>query len=169
MPDGPTNLLGTIAAAVATAGAVAAWVGAVRSKKHEKEATVSAARSAEAAERLAAIEERRDREVEAASSRAALRLGLQDHRGKTALVLRNVGLGVATHISVRIEGKTIAEWGGLMGELPEREGDSLGPGGEARLRWVVLQGPDELRSPMRVAVTWTDGSGEGQTWSSSIG
>ena len=112
---------------------------------------------------MLALEEAEARRHSTAAQSAKLRVVL-DRSGKSpALLVSNDGAAEARNISVKIDGTPISEHHIVLSG-PE-EARQLGPGGSARYPLFLSSGTPLL---IQVEISWADGAGEPQSWSSGL-
>ena len=132
--------------------------------KGHREASRSAQRQSEWQERVLALEEAEARRHSTAAQSAKLRV-VRERSGKSLfLLVSNDGAAEARNISVKIDGTPILEHRIVLG-VGGQEARQLGPGGSARYPIFLSSGTP---SRIQVEISWADGAGEAQSWSSSL-
>ena len=132
--------------------------------KGHREASRSAQRQSEWQEKVLALEEAEARRHSTAAQSAKLRV-VRERSGKSLfLLVSNDGAAEARNISVKIDGTPILEHRIVLG-VGGQEARQLGPGGSARYPIFLSSGTPSL---IQVEISWTDGAGEAQSWSSGL-
>ena len=139
--------------------------------KGHREASRSAQRQSEwqekvlaLQEKVLALEEAEARKHSTAAQSAKLRVVLERSGKSPALLVSNDGAAEARNISVKIDGTPILEHPIVLG-VGGQEARQLGPGGSARYPIFLSSGTPSL---IQVEISWADGAGEAQSWSSGL-
>ncbi len=163
---------------------ILAWLGACNAakeaRKSQDEANKAAKRSASAAERansiqtdILKIEESRQAEAAAESRRAALTAGILEKDAfhfdeptkELYLVIRNTGASCARDIEVLVDDCPLNDYREFPTKIPSDA--HIGPQGDLELVfWLTASG--KLKCPFRVALSWSDDSGQRNSWSSTL-
>ena len=131
--------------------------------KGQREIRRSAQRQSEWQERVLALEEAEARQHSTAAQSAKLRVVLDRSGRSPALLVSNDGAAEARNISVKIDGTPILEHRIVL--RGQDEAQQLGPGGSVRYILALTMGTPPL---IQVEISWADGAGEAQSWSSGL-
>ena len=112
---------------------------------------------------MLALEEEAARRHSTAAQSAKLQVVLDRSGGSPALLVSNDGAAEARNISVKIDGTPILEHPIVPGG--QEEARQLGSGGSARYILALPMGTPPL---IQVEISWADGAGEAQSWSSGL-
>ena len=131
--------------------------------KGQREVRRSSQRQSEWQERVLALEEAEARQHSTAAQSAKLRVVLDRSGRSPALLVSNDGAAEGRNISVKIDGTPILEHRIVL--RGQDEAQQLGPGGSVRYILALTMGTPPL---IQVEISWADGAGEAQSWSSGL-